>query len=104
MGDRAKIVMMGGGSNNWGPRSICDMLLEPVLNGSEVFLLDPDLAAAEEVKAACCKMNETLGAGFSFKSTSSEEYAFSGADFVVIAISTGGLNMMAHDLKIRVRG
>jgi alpha-galactosidase len=92
--------MMGGGSFNWGPRIICDMLLEPVLNGSEVFLLDPDLAAAEEVKAACCKMNETLGAGFSFKSTGSEEDAFSGADFVVIAISTGGLDMMAHDLKI----
>jgi alpha-galactosidase/6-phospho-beta-glucosidase family protein len=100
MGGRAKIVMMGGGSYNWSPRIICDMMLEPVLKGSEVFLLDPDLAAAGEVKDACCKMNETLGSGFSFVVTSSEKEAFSGADFVVIAISTGGLGTMAHDLKI----
>jgi alpha-galactosidase len=100
MSGKAKIVMMGGGSYNWAPRIICDMMLEPVLNGSDVFLLDPDLAAAGEVKAACCKMSETLGAGFMFVATSSEEEAFSGADFVVIAISTGGLGTMSHDLKI----
>jgi alpha-galactosidase/6-phospho-beta-glucosidase family protein len=98
--DRTKIVMVGGGSYNWAPRIICDMMCEPILNGSEVFLLDPNLTAAEEIKLACDTMSKTLKAGFSFTTTNSEDKAFSGADFIVIAISTGGLDMMAHDLKI----
>lgn len=98
--NRTKIVMVGGGSYNWAPRIICDMMCEPILNGSEVFLLDPNLTAAEEVKCACETMNSTLKAGYSFKTTSSEDEAFYGVDFIVIAISTGGLDMMAHDLKI----
>lgn len=100
MSGKPKIVMVGGGSYNWAPRIICDMMCEPVLNGSEVFLLDPNLTAAEEIKTACDTMNNTLKAGYSFKTTDSEDEAFYGADFIVIAISTGGLDMMAHDLKI----
>ncbi len=98
--NKTKIVMVGGGSYNWAPRIICDMMCEPILNGSEMFLLDPNLKSAHEIKEACDTMSKTLKAGFSFKATSNEEEAFSGADFIVIAISTGGLDMMAHDLKI----
>ncbi|MEI8244985.1 MAG: hypothetical protein WCI51_04095 [Lentisphaerota bacterium] len=100
MSKQSKIVMVGGGSFNWSPRIICDMMLDPVLHGSKVFLLDPNLTAAREVKAACSTMNKTLGANFSFTVTDCEGKAFTGADFIVIAISTGGLDMMAHDLKI----
>jgi len=95
-----KIVIVGGGSHNWGPRLISDMLHEPILNGSEVVLLDPDQQAADEVLAAAEKMNEFRGSDFIFSATDSEEEAFKQADFIIITISTGGLEMMAHDLKI----
>ncbi|MFA6101802.1 MAG: hypothetical protein WCV67_01835 [Victivallaceae bacterium] len=100
MSKGAKIVMTGGGSYNWIPRIMCDMMQAPELKGSEVYLLDPNLQAAKEVKAAVEKMSGTLGAGFKFTAGSSEEKAFAGADFVVITISTGDLEMMRHDLKI----
>ncbi len=100
MSKTAKIVMVGGGSYNWAPRIICDMMCEPVLHGSEVYLLDPNLDAADEVKAACEQMNKTLEAKFSFLATADENAAFAKADFIVIAISTGGLNMMKHDIEI----
>ncbi len=100
MNGRNKIVMVGGGSYNWGPRILCDMMGEPVLHGSEVWLLDPDLVAANEVRAACETMNRTLDAAFSFFVTASEDEAFSGADFVIITISTGGLDRMRFDLEI----
>lgn len=92
--------MVGGGSYNWGPRILCDMMNEPALHGSEVCLLDPDQIAAGEVKAACDAMNKTLNAGFSFTTATEEETAFSGADFIVVTISTGGLEMMKLDLEI----
>ena len=100
MSKGAKIVMVGGGSYNWIPRIMCDMMRAPELNGSDVYLLDPNLQAAKEVKSAVEKMSKTLGAGFKFTAGSSEEKAFAGADFVVITISTGDLEMMRHDLKI----
>jgi alpha-galactosidase/6-phospho-beta-glucosidase family protein len=55
-----KIVMVGGGSYNWCPRLLCDLIQTPELENSEVFLLDPNLVAANEVKAAVdmvCKSN-----------------------------------------------
>jgi galacturan 1,4-alpha-galacturonidase len=95
-----KIVIVGGGSHNWGPRLISDMLHEPILDGSEVVLLDPDQQAAGEVLAAAQKMNDFCGSDFIFSATDSEDNAFNQADFIIITISTGGLQMMAHDLKI----
>ena len=91
MSKGAKIVMVGGGSYNWIPRIMCDMMRAPELKHSEVYLLDPNLHAAKEVKSAVEKMSKTLGAGFKFMAGSSEEKAFAGADFVVITISTGDL-------------
>lgn len=92
--------MVGGGSYNWAPRIICDMMCESALHCSEVHLLDPNLTAAQEVKDACERMNGTLGSGFSFFTTNDEDTAFANADFIIIAISTGGLEMMKHDLEI----
>ncbi|MHB9140109.1 MAG: family 4 glycosyl hydrolase, partial [Victivallaceae bacterium] len=100
MSKNVKIVMAGGGSYNWIPHIMCDMMRAPELKGSEVYLLDPNVQAAKEVKAAVEKMSKTLDSGFKFTAGSSEEKAFAGADFVVITISTGDLEMMRHDLKI----
>jgi alpha-galactosidase len=95
-----KIVMVGGGSYNWCPRLLSDIMQAPEINGSEVVLLDPNLKAAEEVKAAAETMAKTLKVKFSFRATSNEASAFKDCDFVIITISTGDLEMMAHDLAI----
>ena len=100
MGYDRKIVMVGGGSYNWCPRLICDLIQTPELEGSQVFLLDPNLIAANEVKAAADRICKDNGKDFRFTATSSEEKAFRDADFVIITISTGGLDMMQHDIKI----
>jgi galacturan 1,4-alpha-galacturonidase len=95
-----KIVFVGGGSYNWAPRIISDMLQTPELDGSEVWLLDINPVAAEEVKAAAEKMCATLNSNFSFIATCDEDSAFKGADFIIITISTGDLEMMRFDLKV----
>lgn len=95
-----KIVMVGGGSFNWCPRLISDLVQTPELEMSEVVLLDPNIKAAKEVKAAVETIAAAYKKKFKFSATSDENSAFKGADFVIITISTGGLEMMRHDLVI----
>jgi alpha-galactosidase len=103
MSTKTKIVMVGGGSYNWCPRLLSDLIQTDELLGSEIVLLDPNLEASQEIKEAMTYMAKTLGRDFKFISTSNENAAFKDADFVVITISTGGLDMMKHDLEIPER-
>ncbi|OGV64125.1 MAG: hypothetical protein A2498_08295 [Lentisphaerae bacterium RIFOXYC12_FULL_60_16] len=95
-----KIAMVGGGSYGWMPKLVSDLVQTPEMEGCEVFLLDPDIRAAREVKAAAVKIATTFKKRFRFVATSNEDTTFRGADFVVITVSTGGLEMMRHDLSI----
>jgi len=95
-----KITMVGGGSYNWCPRLLNDLFQQPELEDSQIVLLDPNLQAAEEVKAAAEALTKHWGRKFSIRATRSETEAFRGADFVIITISTGGLATMKHDLAI----
>ncbi len=98
-----KIVMVGGGSYNWCPGLLRDLMTTDELEGSEIVLLDPNLKAAGEVKAAADAMARRWGKSCRIRATASEPAAFRDADFVIITISTGGLGMMAHDLAIPQR-
>ncbi|MEI6422006.1 MAG: alpha-glucosidase/alpha-galactosidase, partial [Lentisphaerota bacterium] len=95
-----KIVMVGGGSYNWSPRLLCDLVQTPELEGAEVVLLDIDLKAAKNIKAAIDRVCADNGKKFSFIATSDENKAFKDCDFVIITINTGGLETMRHDLAI----
>ncbi len=95
-----KVVMVGGGSYNWCPGLLSDLMQTPEMESSEIVLLDPDLQAAREVAAAAKAIAAHFGKRFRILPTSSEATAFRHADFVIITISTGGLEAMAHDLKI----
>lgn len=95
-----KIVMVGGGSYNWSPRLLCDIVQTPELENSEIILLDINPAAAKEVKAAMDRICADNDKKFRFTATGNEDEAFRDADFIVITISTGGLDMMRHDLEI----
>ena len=100
---KAKIVMVGGGSHNWCPRLLSDLVQSDELSGSEVVLLDINLQYAQEVKAAMDRICRDNGKNFRFVATANENEAFRDADFVVITISTGGLDMMNHDVSIPER-
>jgi len=92
--------MVGGGSYTWCPRLISDLMQTPELGGAEVVLLDPNLDAAEEIAAAGRTMAASLDCSLKFVPTADETTAFRDADFVIITISTGDLDMMTHDLAI----
>ncbi len=100
MASRLKIVLVGGGSVAWTPRILKDMLLKESLNAAEFVLLDIDKKAADHAKTFAQKLARRIGAKASFVSTNSRARAMKGADYVLITISTGGLDAMAYDLSI----
>jgi alpha-galactosidase len=98
--DHLKIVLVGGGSVNWTPRIGSDLLLTPALTGAEIVLYDIHKAASDLTQAFLQKAARQIGAEVAIVSTDNRQEALSGADYVLITISTGGLDAMAHDLAI----
>ena len=98
--DRKKIVFVGGGSFGWMPRIVKDMLLTDAISESEFVLYDIHKEASDLVAAFLGKLNRQLETNGSIVSTDDRESALEGADYVVITISTGGLDAMAHDIAI----
>ena len=95
-----KIVMVGGGSCNWSPKLICDIIHEESLDGSEIWLEDIDLKAAEKIKAAGERLAKDNHRNLTFIATSDEDAAFREADIILITISTGGLTTMRPDVEL----
>ncbi len=97
---KVKITLVGGGSVDWSPRLINDFMLKKGLEKAEFSILDIDLEAAERIAQLGKKVNEERDLSCSFEATSNEEDAFSDTDYVIITITTGGLDAMEYDLKI----
>jgi alpha-galactosidase/6-phospho-beta-glucosidase family protein len=97
---KIKLAFVGGGSYHWAPRIIKDILLKRDLEEIQFYLLDKNLGSANKIKVLCEKMNSDLKTGHTFVATDNEEDAFQGCDFVIICISTGGLEAMRHDIAI----
>ncbi len=98
--ERIKIAWVGGGSYNWGPRLLRDIILTEGLQDSELRLLDIDRQAAKEMAALGKKLAKDWEVGVTFVPTSNQKRALEGADFVLITINTGGVEATAKDIKI----
>jgi galacturan 1,4-alpha-galacturonidase len=96
-----KIAYIGGGSREWARKLMFDLALCPDLTG-EVVLYDIDLESA--------RLNEQLGnwiqgqAGvvsrWHYRIASTLKEALSEADFVVISIQPGPLQLMADEIAL----
>ncbi|MEY2432935.1 MAG: galacturan 1,4-alpha-galacturonidase [Acidimicrobiaceae bacterium] len=98
-----RIVIVGGGSRQWGPKLTTDILTTPSLADATIVLHDTDEASLPPMAAYCERINREVGAGASIESTTDRRAALEGAEFVAVTISTGGFTSMAHDLDIPAR-
>src|SRR5688500_18249221 len=96
-----KIAYIGGGSRDWARKLMIDLALCPDLTG-EVALYDIDMDSA--------RLNEQLGnwiqshAGvvsrWHYVAVSTLRAALQGADFVLISIQPGSLEVMAEEIAL----
>ena len=95
-----RIVIVGGGSSSWGPKLMSDLMLTPSIADSTYVLYDLNKTNAERIAGFSRKLAGEMGVGPKIVTETVAEKALADADFVIVTISTGGLNAMAHDLAI----
>ena len=98
-----QVTIIGGGSYQWTPKLVTDLLRVPALADVHLVLEDIDGPAAEKLAAYSRMANHQLGTAATVTATTDQRAALSGADFVVVTISTGGFEAMAVDLDVPAR-
>jgi len=96
---RVKITIIGGGSYGWTKVIVTDLCMQQDLEG-EIVLEDIDPDTIKLTEPLCRMISERAGGRFSIRSTTDQTDALSGADYVILTISTGRLATMYHDLEI----
>lgn len=103
VGVEVRIVIVGGGSRQWGPKLTTDILTTPSLTDATIVLQDIDEASLELIGSYCRRINDEVGAKATIEATTDRKAALDGADFVAVTISTGAFGSMRHDLEIPER-
>jgi alpha-galactosidase/6-phospho-beta-glucosidase family protein len=96
---RTRICFIGGGSYNWMPKLLGDLALTPDLEGT-IVLHDLNPSAMDDIQRYGRKAIRQAGTNFSLESATELDRALDGAEFVVVTITTGGLDTMGLDLDI----
>jgi alpha-galactosidase/6-phospho-beta-glucosidase family protein len=95
-----KIAIIGAGSYSWGPTFLRDIFVSPALKGSTVCLHDIDAGRLDLNFRLAQKMLADFKLDFQVEQTLSLDEALTGADFILLTITTGGLETMRPDLEI----
>ncbi|MDQ3438245.1 MAG: hypothetical protein M3491_13125 [Actinomycetota bacterium] len=98
-----RIAFVGGGSYQWGPKIILDVALNEELRGGSLVLHDINAEALEDMYEWGTRALDVAQADLTLEKSPELEEALRGADFVVLSISTGGLDATALDLEIPAR-
>jgi alpha-galactosidase len=98
-----QVTIIGGGSYQWAPKLITDLLALPSLTGVHLVLQDIDPAPLAKMEAIARIADDKLGAKSTVSTTTDQRRALEGADFVVVTISTGGFTSMAVDIDVPAR-
>jgi alpha-galactosidase/6-phospho-beta-glucosidase family protein len=96
---KTKITIIGGGSYNWGPTLLRDIAAERNLSGT-IVLHDIDPVAMADLTRLGTMMMRAPGADFTVECSDDLQESLRGAEFVIVTITTGGLEAMRHDLDI----
>lgn len=97
-----RVCVVGGGSYNWTPTLFRDLAATPELSGTMV-LHDLNADAAAEMARLGEMIVAATGAPWQVTVESDRTAALRDADFVVLTITTGGLEAMRADIEIPQR-
>ena len=96
---KTNICIVGGGSYNWSPIVLRDIAAATDLAG-KIVLHDINPAALEDIQQLGRRIMTVARADFTVEATTDLAAALRGAEFVIVTITTGGLEAMRRDLDI----
>jgi alpha-galactosidase len=95
-----KITVIGGGSSSFVPVLVRRFIQSPVFADATISLMDVDAARLGVMQALASKLVASEGSGLTVTSTLDQRESLAGADFVIAAISVGGMDAWALDMEI----
>ena len=95
-----KVTIIGGGSSSFVPLLMRRLMQSPVLGSSQVTLMDVDEGRLGVMQSLADKLIANEGSELRVTSTTDQRASLAGADFVIAAISVGGMDAWANDLEI----
>ena len=98
-----RIVIVGGGSFQWVPKLLIDIVNTSSLADAHVVLQDIDPRPLAPMADFVRHVVALKGVSVDVATTTDQRAALEGADYVVVSISTGGFASMRHDLEIPER-
>jgi alpha-galactosidase len=98
-----RITIVGGGSAQWVPLLADDIVAASFLAGCELVLHDIDDRKLARTAAYANHVAALTGTGVRVRATTALDEALQAANYVVVCISTGGLESMARDLDVSAR-
>ena len=98
-----RIVIIGGGSNQWAPSLLNDIANTRSLHEAEIVLEDVNPAPLPRMAEYAEHLARVRNLRWKVSHTTDQRASLAGADFVVVAISTGGFDSMRHDVEIPAR-
>jgi alpha-galactosidase len=95
-----KIALIGAGSVVFARRLITDILSFPSLQGSTLVLMDIDPLRLEMITALANKLVAQEKLPTQVIATTDRRAALDGADYVIVSIQVGGVDLFQHDIYI----
>ena len=98
-----KITIIGGGAYGWTPELVRDIAVTPTLQDVQICLMDINPTPLELAEKLCNKIIAAAGARITISATMDQDQALSGADYVVVAINTGGSETHGVDVDLPLK-
>jgi alpha-galactosidase len=98
-----KVTVVGGGSSMFVPLLLRRFLTSPCMRGGTLTLMDVDAERLAVMDSLARVLVENEGADLAIASTTDQREALTGADFVIVAISVGGMASWEDDIEIPAR-
>ena len=95
-----KVTIIGGGSSSFVPVLLRRLIQSESLGASTVTLMDIDEGRLGVMQELGDKLVDGEGSALRVRSTLDQRESLAGADFVIAAISVGGMDAWANDLEI----
>jgi alpha-galactosidase len=95
-----KVTIIGGGSSSFVPLLIRRLMQSQPLAGAHVTLMDVNEGRLGVMQSLADKLIASEGSALRVDHTTDQRESLEGADFVIAAISVGGMDAWANDLEI----